>query len=216
MASMTGDFTKRAVPAWEAHPLYRFWKTLRDSPNVSALRAALYRPREGLTYAPAKLYVHAVLKDGTQRDPGEYGWDPIANEGLVRLGGRCVEQSDEVMRFALMAQNGFLPIEGRVGDAYFNSVLLERMRLEPFSRQPSLEAMLARVGRDYKASPGEARDDCVRQIDNAISELSKDLVAADRLAYDNVLADTILDKALAQYVDERFSVTNRQMLGWAR
>lgn len=214
MASITKQFTERAAPPWAAHPLYRSWRTLLDRPNVNALSVSLYRPREGLTYAPAKLYVSVVTDDGTPSPPSEYAWDPVANAGLIHLQARCSSQADEVMRFALMARAAFIPIEGRVGDGYFNSVFLGTMRKAPFTELPKLSAMLGRVSREYSAQPGSALDETITQLENAIGTLSEDLTAPNRLDYPSDEADEILDGALAQYVDERFNVTNRELLGW--
>lgn len=214
MSSLTEQFTQQATPAWQAHPLYRYWSKLLNEPAVSRLEVAIYRPKEGLAYAPAKLFVTVVRKDGSSLPPNEYGWDPVANTGLIRLRARCVQPGDESMRFALMARDLFTPIETRVGDGYFNSVFLERLRRKDFAGQPKLSAMLGRVGREYQAQRGEAFDECTSQIENAVATLARDLVAPDGLGYPAAEADPILDGALAQYVDERFNVTNRELLGW--
>jgi len=214
MASLTEQFTKKALPPWAAHPLYHYWKSQKDGSNGLSLHVVIYRPREGLTFAPAKMYVSELLKDGTRHPPMEYSWDSVANQGLIRLGARCDRESDEVMRFALMAQEIFGSIEGRVGDAYFNSVLLERLRAEPFDKQPHLSAMLEKVIREYRADRSEFFVRCLEEIDSLIGGLSEDLTLEERLGYDSETADRILDGALAQYVDERFNVTNRALLGW--
>lgn len=118
------------------------------------------------------------------------------------------------MRFALMAQEAFAPIENRLGDSYFNGVFLKRMREVPFSALPKLAAMLGRVTREYPVLPGPTFDGATAQLEGAISELSEALTSPERLDYPSPEADEILDGALAQYVDERFNVTNRELLGW--
>lgn len=214
MTTLTETLASKPLPAWKAHPLFRHWKRIRDRGDL--LRLEVYRPREGLSFAPTRLYVYAAAADGSPKtEPVEYGWDPVANAALIRLQGRCSDPSQEAMRFALMARHVFEPIEVRVGESYFNAVLLELLRSEQYSSSlPELAKMLGEVSREYSPQKGEAYDATVEEIQNAIAELSADLVKEDRLGYSPTEADPILDDALAQYVDERFNITNRKMMGW--
>lgn len=213
MASITKQFTQKATQAWAAHPLFRPLKAIVDAGGT--LRVGLFRPREGLAYAPARLYITQIDRAGTPSLPREYDWDPVANRVLIQLQARCDDRDQEIMRFALMAQTAFEPIETRVGDGYFNAVLLGRLRSPPFDEQPHLRHMLSHVARQYDVAPGSGYDECLAQIESAIGQLSEDLTNHKYLGYGNEEADAILDGALAQYVDERFSVTSRQLMGWS-
>ena len=50
-------------------------------------------------------------------------------------------------------------------------------------------------------------------IENTLKEVARDL--ATDLGYERSEAKSILASAVAYYLDERFSVTNRRMLGFA-
>ena len=214
MTSLTETFAQKATPAWKAHPLYRHWNSQLEKPHIKSLSVAIYRPREGLTFAPAKIYVSELLTDGSKLPPGEYFWDSIANEGLIQLKARCETHDDEVMRFALMAQDAFCHIDNRVGDGYFNAVFLDQLRKAPFDTQPLLSKMLKNVTREYRAYQSSSVVSCAQEIDSVIGELAENLTSSERLGYDSDTADKVLDGALAQYIDERFNVTNRVLLGW--
>ena len=58
---------------------------------------------------------------------------------------------------------------------------------------------------------GAEADDCREMIEEAISTSDRDL--AQRLKYSDEEAIDILACALACYLDERYSITNRPMLG---
>jgi len=60
----------------------------------------------------------------------------------------------------------------------------------------------------------EASADCEQMIEAAISSVGQDLTT--RLEYDDDAATTVLAEALAYYLDERFNVSNRRMLGFLR
>jgi hypothetical protein len=114
-----------------------------------------------------------------------------------------------------MAQAAFEPIEIRVGDGYFNAVFLGRLRSPPFDEQPRLPEVLLQLVRQYNVEPGPHYDECLAQIESAIGLLSADLTESEYLGYSFDEADAILDGALAQYADERFSVTNPRLMGWS-
>jgi hypothetical protein len=64
---------------------------------------------------------------------------------------------------------------------------------------------------EYKPNPGATYADCRDRIKAVIAHCGHYLI--DSLKYERPLAEEILEGALAYYLDERFSVTNRQILG---
>lgn len=213
MATMK-DYFSKAEPAWRVHPLVRYWTKLKTSPDISELRMELYRPRDGLSFRPAQIFVLVVRKDGAPVQPQETAWEDVLNEGLVHLGVQAVSKENEAERFSLMFQSAFEPIDARVGETYFSAVLLELVRGGPFSQGPHVAKVLAKIGRDGRPNQGTSWEDSRERIENAIAGLAHALTDGEQLHYAQADAEEILEVALAAYLDERFSVTNRDLMGW--
>ncbi|ADO68376.1 hypothetical protein [Stigmatella aurantiaca] len=205
------DYFKKAQPAWETHPMVRHWRAMQKDPTVSGLKMELYRPREGLTFRPADIYVHVERKNGPPAPPHLSPWEDVLNEGLVHLKVRATSMENEAQRFSLMLQSAFGPIDSRFGATFFNAVLIDRIRTGPFAGHLPVAQVLETI-REYAPNREQAWDDCVSMIDNAIAGRANELV--DELGYTQPEAETILANALGQYLDERFNVTNRKLLGW--
>jgi hypothetical protein len=210
MTSMS-DYFSKAQPAWEVHPMVRHWRAVQARPEVSRLEMELYRPREGLSFRPADIYVHVERKDGLREAPQKSDWEDVLNEGLVHLGVRSISKENEAQRFSLMLQSAFEPIDSRFGAAFFNAVLLDDIRSGAFAKRPAVARVLEHI-REYQPNREQAWVECREMIHNAIAGRAKELV--DELGYPQPDAEEILDGALAQYLDERFKVTNRKLLGW--
>ena len=205
------DYFSKARPAWQVHPMARHWKALQAAAEVKELRMEVYRPREGLAFRPADIYVHVERKDGVTEAPQKAAWEDVLNEGLIRLHVRAVSLEKEAERFSLMLQSAFEPIDSRFGEGYFNSVLITLVRSGPFARKPDVARVLRRIREDEPHRSQQCLD-CKEMIDNALMARGEELVA--ELGYSQPEAETILSGALAQYLDERFNVTNRELLDW--
>ncbi|MDC0712393.1 hypothetical protein POL68_28275 [Stigmatella sp. ncwal1] len=204
------DYFRKAQPAWEAHPLVRHWRAMQTDPTVSGLTMELYRPREGLSFRPADIYVRVERKAESPVPPHPSPWEDVLNEGLVHLKVRAISKENEAQRFSLMLQSAFEPIDSRVGATFFNAVLIDRIRTGPFAEHPPVAQVLEKI-REYAPHREQAWNDCVAMIDNAIVGRANELV--DDLGYSRPEAEAILASALGQYLDERFNVTNRKLLG---
>jgi hypothetical protein len=205
------DYFSKAQPAWKVHPMVKYWSALQASPEVKELRMEIYRPREGLAFRPADIYVHVERKDGKPEAPQKAAWESVLNEGLVQLHVKAVSPDSESQRYSLMFQSAFEPIDVRFGEAFFNAVLVDLIRSGPFARAPHVARILKRI-HEYEPRRENAWSECKEMIDNAIRALGETLV--DQLRYPQPEAEAILVEALAQYLDERFNVTNRKLLGW--
>jgi hypothetical protein len=206
------DFFKPPIPDWEVHPMVRHWHEMRRRPEIADAKVELYRPREGLTFRPAQLYVHFIRKDGTRLTPEKEDWDDVLNEGLLKLGVSAVSEENESARFALGLRAALAPIDARFGAAFFNSVLLEVVHETPLATAQAVAQVLDAIHRDNPYMEGNSYSDCKAMIMNVLRERVQEL--RDDLKYSDVKAEQILADALAQYLDERFSVTNRALLGW--
>jgi hypothetical protein len=196
---------------WEGHPKLRFWVSYLQRPDVGEVRFELRRPREGLTFRPAKIYMHFYDKAGQEIQCDGEDWDDGLNTGLLRRGIRAITPENEMERFALALRVAFKRPEYRYGEGYFNSVLTTLLREGPFADDPQVAGVL----RHTTAIPPETSSpsflDCAEMIDLAIRGRAHELV--DDLSYERKQAEEILAGALARYLDERFSVTSRRSLG---
>jgi hypothetical protein len=196
---------------WEGHPKLRFWSQYSKRPEVGEARFELRRPRQGLTFRPAKIDMHFYDRTGDEVHCDFEEWDDDLNTGLVRRGIRAITPENEQERFALALRAAFRKPVYRFGEGYFNSVLIAHLRNSPFASYPAVDEVLRQV----TASPPEIRSqsysDCSDMIDLAIRGRAHELLRD--LHYERNQAEEILAGALARYIDERFSVTNRRVLG---
>ena len=205
------DFFKGAAPAWEAHPMLRHWREMKDRSDIGGVKFELYRPRDGLTFRPAQIYVTFTRKDGVPLSPEKEDWDDVLNEGLLKLHVPAASKENESERFALGLRAALEPIDGRFGEGHFNAVLLKVIQSSPFARNPAVARVLAEIDRGASVLDG-ASSDCSEMILNALRGRAQELVGD--LGYPEADAQEILASAIAKYLDERFSVTNRKLLGW--
>jgi hypothetical protein len=196
---------------WEGHPKLRFWSEYRQRPEVAKARCELHRPREGLAYRPAKIYLHFYDQVGNEIFCDFDDWDDDLNTGLVRQGIRAIAPENEEQRFALALRTAFRKPVYRFGEGYFNSVLITHLRDSPFATYSAVAEVLGQVTVSPPEVRSQSRSDCSEMIDLAIKGRAHELLRD--LHYQRNQAEEILAGALARYLDERFSVTNRRRLG---
>jgi hypothetical protein len=196
---------------WGGHPKLRLWVSTLERPEVGGARVEVRRPREGLTFRPARMDMHFYDRAGQEIECDGEDWDDGLNTALLRRGIQAITPDNEKGRFALVLRAAFKRPESRYGEGFFNSVLTTVLREGPFADDPQVAAVL----RHTTAIPPETRSqsfgDCAEMIELAIRGRAHELV--DDLRYERQPAEEILAGALARYLDERFSVTNRRSLG---
>jgi hypothetical protein len=207
------DYFNKPTPAWKTHPLFRYWQGVKADPSVADVRMELYRPREGLVYRPADIYLHVKRVDGRQDPPQKIDWEDVVNEGLLHLQVRAVDADNEAQRFALWLQSMFASVEGHFSESFFSAVLPEVVAEGPFANGSSVSRMLGRIRRQ-RTLHEKAWQECREMIDNVLAGRWEELTSADLLNYSDPEADPILEKALALYLDEYFNISNRDLLGW--
>lgn len=195
-------------PAYD-HPKLRKWKSAisRGTPHVE-----FWRERDGLSYGPASLYFR-VVSEGKTLLEDDVSWDARMDEELIKQGVKAKDEGNEAERFGFLLRHLFEPIIGRYGDGYFNSVLLAILRASDFSNLPQIGEVLSRVRENRPDTSSQVYQDCVGRVESVITRCGQDLIG--RLGYDRDDAEILLARALAYYLDERFSVTNRSLLGLA-
>jgi hypothetical protein len=194
------------------HPLLRFLSELGARPDFQEAKVEVIRPRAPLGQRPAKLYLHFYAKSGGEMDrPQPEEWDDDLNTALIQLRIKAVSVENEKVRFSLGLRAALQGAEARFGDGYYNAVLVHHILNSPFNDHPAVAEVLAHVYRNGVDPSFRTYSECRDMIDNAIRGRAKELTKY--LGYGIPEAEDILAKAVAQYLDERFSVTNRKVLG---
>jgi hypothetical protein len=194
------------------HPRLRDWS--RRLANKRA-RATLevFRPRGEFGPGQPEMAVQFYL-DGQPEHLDTLPWDDDLNDGLIRLRVRSINSENEGERFALALQAALRNTEREFGDGYFNAVLVELITESDLTRyKPIAEVMqYAYANKPHREGGAFGRyNTCRDMIAEAISTCAKEL--RDLLGYSQEDAKPILVSAIAQYLDERFSVTSRKQLG---
>ena len=117
------------------------------------------------------------------------------------------------MRIGLLLKHFFSQPESRYGDGFFSSVLVELLRDSELATHPAMRDVLRFVSVPPPMNSSN-RDDCAAAIESRLADVAK-LLKTD-LAYEVDQAKPILADALANFVDERFSITAGRALGLYR
>jgi hypothetical protein len=192
--------------SWFDHPRLRHWQKLQQ--GGARLHVEVRRERRGLDVGHPIL--HVTIATGHQERLENETWSDELHHGLVKLGVRAISDDNESLRFGIAFAGAFEPAEDRVGDGFFNSVLLDVLKQGPLAERLEEQTMQIHVlppSRDGRSYP-DCKDLIVGAIQGRARELTRDL------GYLEPRANKILSGALAMYLDDRFSITERRHLGW--
>lgn len=171
----------------------------------------IFRKREGVKFQPTKIYLHVEDADGnviTDQDD----WDTELNQFLLENKIKAKDQENEKVRFGLMLKESLKKPEIKFGDGYYNSVLLEIV-IESFKGYGDVDDKLSSIvisGTPSKV--GSSYSECRSMIIGEIVACANNLTKL--LSYNRKQADEILAGAIGYYLDDRFSVTTRKLLGF--
>ena len=194
------------------HPLLRFLTQKEAEPEFHEAKVEVVRPRAPLGHRPAKLYLHFYAKSGGETEsPHPEEWDDELNTALVQRRVKAISVENEKVRFSLGLRAALQQAEDRFGDGYYNGVLVHHISNSPFEDNVAVADVLSHVYRNGIDPSFRSYLECREMIDGAIRGRAKELTKS--LGYDLHEAEDILAAAVAQYLDERFSVTNRKALG---
>jgi hypothetical protein len=191
---------------WFDHPQLRHWQKLQQ--GGARLRVEVRRERRGLDIGHPVLCVTIAI--GDQERLEDETWSDELHRGLVKLGVRAISDDNESLRFGLAFADALEPAEELVGDGFFNSVLIDVLRHGPLAKRLAEQLLQIHVlspsrdGRSYS----NCRELIVGAIQGRACELRRDL------HYPEPQAENVLGDALAIYLDDRFSITERRRLGW--
>jgi hypothetical protein len=192
------------------HPTARAW--LARIKRGERPTFTLWRKRDGLTFKPAKIYMTFQTQHGEVRESDT--WDVDINDALVRAGVQAETLTNEAQRLALMLRYWFTKPEKIFGPGFFEAVLIERVQESAIAEHEALRSVLDRVHVTKSSRDGRSYVMCRAGVETVLRKKAAQSLVRD-LRYSEDQAKKILAEALAQYLDERFHVTERRMLGWA-
>jgi len=207
MPSATNKYFDTPAEAPE-HPKIRAWSAWKSGSQRVELE--IHRLREGLAFFPTRMIV-TFYADGTIRHQDDTEWELELDTWLLKEHVKARDEANETLRFALRLKATFRPIAIRFGDGRFNSVIIHQLRSGPLGGCAPLAGVLAAI-HEYETADSSMKHDCEQLIDFEITVAAKALLSL----YDNdrAVAERILTGALAQYLDERFHVTERRQFGF--
>lgn len=191
-----------------SHPQLRNWKArLEDSGTDATLE--VFRPESMLGQSQAEMNVQ-FTKDGNLLPLETVPWDDDLNDGLIQLKVKATNPDQEAERFALGLRAAMRKAEREAGDGYFNSILVERIHDSDLPQFSEIAEVLKHVHTN-RPHQGRSYHRIRELIDDAIGGRATELT--NSLEYPEADAKQILVSALARYLDQRFSVSNRRWLG---
>lgn len=193
------------------HPKLRYWQALARRHGASPT-VEVFRPRDGFGFAPTRLYVTVYDEDGEPVVNDAEPWEPLLMLATVERGWRAPDLDKETVRFGLLLKMFFSQPQMRYGEGYFSAVLVGFLRDSEFAREPAIAALLSSISEPGRTSPSPSRDDCEENIKAVLARVARLLV--ENLKYGQEEAKTVLAASLAYFLDERFSVTSRKILGF--
>lgn len=206
----TNKYLDEALPRIE-HPRIRLWRARQRLPGVERMSLELRREAEPFALGPARIYLDFVAADGTPLAQDTVDWEWELDTWLVTEHVKARNEKNEAERMSLRLRHGFQPIQRKVGDGYFNSLLNYVVRQGPFADDDRVRTVLNHIHENRPYVSGHF-DELVTQVDAVFIQRGRELVDRDMLRYERDVAEGILANALAQYLDERFHVTSRLQL----
>lgn len=188
-------------------PLVQHCKKRREAGD--RIEMEVYRPDAAGGLSQAALVIH-TSEQGREQAPLQVEWDDGVNAGLVGLGIRAMDLQQEGERFALGIRAALRKVERRYGDGYLNAVLMDLLKESDLSRGDEIAEVQKYINTN-SPEHGRGYDQCRELIANEIAGRAVEL--RDKLKYEPKEVKVVMTKALAMYLDERFSVSSRRNFG---
>jgi hypothetical protein len=169
------------------------------------------RRRDGIAWTPASIVIS--YPDASPPVPSDppVPWDEDLERWLLDHKIRAESDANEAERFGYGLTAEFRPIERRCGSGYFNSILVQYLRDRGFADEPAIREKLASI-HAAAPSPSEAMVDYAAQVKAVLATTARTI---ESLGYDRQASIDILAKAIAYYLDDRFNIHTRALLGFA-
>lgn len=207
MSDLDKFFDKKEPPV---HPKVAYWKSILAKGQVERIRVTFVREKDLLVFGPARLFVHlhdAAMED--VRSPEEMAWDERINAELVKMHATALSKQNETERFGMVFNDRFRLVDSRFGDTFFNAVLVTYLKSSAFAKLDPTKTILDGM-QEYRPSPGRQLEECEEMIEDVIGYAIDALHGP--LKYSRPTTTDIVAGALAYYLDERFSISDRKIL----
>lgn len=188
-------------------PLVRYCKRRKEAGD--RIEVELYRPDSAGGLSRTGLVIHR-WENEEEQEPHQVEWDDGVNAGLIDLGIRATDLQQESERFALGIRAALRKVERRYGDGYLNAVLIDLLDESDLCKNGEIAEVRKFVHANSPQRNGSYQD-CRDLIANEISGRAVEL--RDKLNYKPDEVKSVMTKALAIYLDERFSVSSRRNFG---
>jgi hypothetical protein len=188
-------------------PVVRYCKARTEAGD--RIEVEVDRPDILLGGARTQLVIHR-WEEGKGQEPLLVDWDSGVNAGLVDLGIRAINLEQEGERFALGIRAALGKVARRYGDGYLNIVLLDLLDESDLSKNGEIADVRKEI-HTHSLERNRSYQECRDWIANGISGRAVEL--RDKLNYGPEEVKELMTKALAVYLDERFSVSSRRRIG---
>ncbi len=203
-----GSATARVI-----HPKARYWIDFEKKDEVDEYELEFRRPKDGIVYRPAKFFI--TFYDSNKRiiQGDESDWELDLHQDLNDGGLRCKSNENESERFGFAFKELFRKAENRFGDGYFNSVFLRYIYNSWLAQYDKVKKIIGSIHRNQSSMQGQSYGDCEDMIELV---LKKDVAESlnKKMMYSVDDTKEIIASAVAYYLDERFNITNRRLLGF--
>jgi hypothetical protein len=189
-------------------PLVRYCKSRKEAGD--RIEIELYRPDTAGGLSRTDLVIHRWEQDKEQ-EPRQVEWDDGVNAGLVDQGIRAIDLQQEGERFALGIRAALRKVGRRYGDGYLSAVLVDLIDESELSKNGEIADVRKYVNTNPPDRSSRSYQACRELIANEIGGRAVEL--RDKLKYGAEEIKAVMTRALAIYLDERFSVSSRRHFG---
>jgi hypothetical protein len=142
----------------------------------------------------------------------EFDWDDDLNASMIDLGIKAIDVEQEGKRFARVLRSALRKVERKYGDGYMNAVLIDLVDESDLGRVGRIGEVRRLIHTDSPERSGRSYQGCRDAIAIEIGGTARQL--RDRLEHGPEELRTVMDWAISQYLDERFSISSLSRLGW--
>jgi hypothetical protein len=164
-----------------------------------------------LGWGSATLVVHFEDEVGKTHQKRSSEWDLALDRWLVEQGAKATSAEAEVLRTAIRLKAYMEPVFQPYGEGVVNDQLYGLMKHGPLSDHPAMVKLCklsnARPRQNLPFNDEKTRE-LAANIDEVLAGLAGELTRD--LKYPRPEAEHILGDAVAQYLDERFHLTEHQ------
>jgi len=155
-------------------------------------------------------YRISILRTGDCSPIATFPWDAEVNEELISLGVRSKHSDSESIRFAIRLRDELRATETRYGNGFFNRTLVDLVTESYLDKHQEIKAALEKH-RGITLERTSEYHECRDSIAYVIGKRSRELTGP--LGYEEATMRNILSKAIARFLDNRFSLSQRKQMG---